>query len=221
MALFAEGIVTIRPATEATFERFLDEFTRIEAPFLVRCGIEITAGWRRFGGVANQLYNLYRFESLTAMQEAGARQRQDQEFADANIYSWVDAPNFRYHRHLRTSLPYPSAERLAEVQAEHPALSRHYVERRRRFHFLKHGEALPLLRADLEERESRGDFRPVLAYDTLFGEHGEVTVIGMLPEGASHTDAFARDTESSAALERYVDADEIHRLEPLPYSPLR
>lgn len=221
MALYAEGIVTIRPATKATFDRFLDEFMRIEAPWLARCGIEITAGWCRFGGVSNQLYNLYRFESLSAMQEAGARQREDAEFAAANIYSWVDAPSFRYHRQLRIGLPFPAEEKLAQARAERARSPRRYVERRRRIHFLKQGEAMPLLQADLEERERRGDFRPLLAYDTLFGEHGEVTVIGLLPEGASAAEAFAQDTESSEALARHVDADEIHLLEPLPYSPLQ
>ena len=108
MVVIAEGLVTVRPNSRAAMDRFVDEFEEIELPWLGRSGIAVLGAWKRFGGTANQMMNLYAFESLTMMQQAGQAQRNDPDVERiATLYSWANHPAFAYRRQLRTPRDLP------------------------------------------------------------------------------------------------------------------
>lgn len=222
MTIYAEGIVTIRPATGAAYDRFVDDFIRIELPVLRICNIALAGGWKRSGGTSRQLLNLYSFESLVAMSESGAKQR-EHAAAMEGLYDWVQPSSFRYRRHVHFPTPFSPPERLVEIAAEKPAAPRQYVEIKRRVLFGKQAEAYELIQAQIAQQEAAGTFRLALSYDTLFGEFGELTVIGILPEGQPSL-AYMRDASDDALAEKLsavVGEEEVHFLNPLPFSPLQ
>lgn len=223
-AVFVEGVVTIRPATEAAFTQFTDEFLDVELPVLTRSGIEVAAAWRRLDGTANQLVHIYRFESVTAIDAAGAAMRNDPDHAKlGTIYQGIDKRAFRYHRQMGVSLGIAPTTVLDAKLADPPAEARPYLELRGRTAFGAYAEAYELLDRQLSAWQEAGLFELALGYDLLYGEHGEWAVFGALPGGAASVPSLreAVDPDVARALGELTADERSFVLAPMHYSPLR
>lgn len=223
-ALFAEGLLTVRPPTAEAFDRFVDGFVTIEQPLLQRWGVEIAGGWRRTTGTSNQILQLYRFDSLSAIEQSAMVMMSDPEHPTLQkAFQWVERPDFRYQRQLGILASFASLRRMAEISAEEPDSPRQYVELRQRVRWGCQAEANELLRARLVGWETAGLFRQALSYDIHYGQFGELVIIGILPAGADSLPRL-RETcvlEVSRRLGDLLADEELHLLSPLPYSPLR
>lgn len=228
--IVVESLVTVRPATQAAFTRFADEYNAVEKPWLLQSGIDLVGVWKLTGGVANQLLAIYGFESLTAMEEAGRAQRAGRPDGTsgatpnpAPMYGWIDDPGFRYQRLVRTVAPFTSLDRLDALRHDPPGAPRQYVELKHRILWGRHAQAHDLIKQQVEEWEAAGLFQLVLAFDNLFGEHGEFTTIGFLPDGIGSLDYLSEKPESPVAerLSQVTTDQRTFFLNPLPFSPLQ
>lgn len=219
--LIVEGLVTIRPSTEETFQRFVDDFVSIEQPVLERSGVEFVAAWRRSSTDAFQLLHHYRFDSLRQMEQAGAAMNSDPDAeAFEALYSWVDDPRFSYRRLLGVLLPLTPAGALERGRPDgEPA--RPHLELRQRVRFGRQQQAMPLLAELFGTWQEAGTFDHALSYDMIHGEHGEVVTIGALLSGATLDDLRATTPPKLRQAMAEVVADEaIHLVTPVSYSPL-
>lgn len=223
-AVFVEGVVTIRPATEAVFAGFLDEFLAVEYPLLTAAGIELAGSWRRLGGSANQLLHVYRFASVSAIDESGKAMREHPDHALlGTIYKGVDRRAFRYHRQMGVSLAIAPTTLLDAALGEPSTPPTPFLELRGRIVFGAYAEAYELLERQLSGWKDAGLFELVLGYDLLYGEHGEWAVYGRLPGGAQSVPRLreAVDADVARALGDLTADERSFVLEPTHYSPLR
>ncbi|MEO3827685.1 hypothetical protein [Actinomadura sp. B10D3] len=221
MTIFIEGRLTVRPGH--AFLRFVDDFTALELPLLVRSGVDVIGGWRRIGGPAEQLVNIYGFKGVAAMEEVGKVMQADPDYTKlATAYDWVGGSSFRYRRTMHAPLPFAPLDDLAELR-EPPDLRRQYVELRQRVLFGCEEKANELITSQLGAWEAAGVFRRALAYRTLHGEYGELTVIGILPGGRASFEELAETADPRIAdeLAQVVTEESANLLDPLPYSALQ
>lgn len=221
-AVYAEGVVTIRPATEAAFGGFVDEFVAVEYPLLTASGIELAGAWRRLGGTANQLLHVYRFASLTAIEESGKAMREHPDHARlGTIYQGIDRRAFRYRRQMGVSLAMAPTTLLDAARDAGPT-STPFFELRGRVVFGAYAEAYELLDRQLTGWKEAGLFELVLGYDLMYGEHGEFAVYGRLPGGAQSVPRLreAVDADVARALGDLTADERSFVLEPMHYSPL-
>lgn len=221
MTIFIEGRLTVRPGH--AFSRFVDEFAALEHPMLVRSGVDVIGGWRRIGGPSEQLVNVYGFKGIAAMEDVGKVMLADADYKKlATAYGWVGGSNFRYRRTMHAPLPFAPLGGLADLR-EPAAERRQYVELRQRVLFGCEERAQELIARQLGVWEAAGALRRALAYRTLHGEYGELTVIGMLPGGRGSFEELAAKADQSVAAELagIVTEESAFLLDPLPYSSLQ
>lgn len=222
MGVIAEGRLTLNPSSSEDFARFVDEFITVEKPWLDRQGTVTCGGWRRWGEARWQLLNLYRFETFADMQRAAQAGREDAEAA-ANLYSWLNPAAFQYRRHFHIETALAPPGRMEDIARTNGTQPRQYVEIRRKILFRQLDKALEIIGQQISAQEAAGLFELAIAYDTLFGDFGDLTVIGLLPGGASSLRSLDDygDAGLAAQLAEVTVDERVFLLDPLPYSPLR
>lgn len=219
-ALFVEGALTVRPATDAVFERFVADFSRVERPLLDRAGVEIAAAFRLEGTPSHRLLHLYRFASLADMEARGRAMGRDPAIAElADLYSWVDDPEFAYTRVMGGSLPFLDLSRLDAFASQD---ERPWLVLRQRLRFATPPKAMPSLQAQFDCWRQAGAFDLVLGYDTIHGSHGDVVGFG-LPAPGMTLEALqaSRPADVTARLRPFLVTESVEQLTPMPYSSLR
>jgi hypothetical protein len=219
-AIFVEGTLDLRPATEATLERFVHDFLTVEAPLLERTGVEVIGAWRSLDQPAPRLVHVYRFDDLAAMQAAGQGMAHDPQAAElAHLYDWVEDPEFSYTRLMGGSMPFLDLRRIDEWT---PGESGRWLQVRQRVRFAGPGQALPVLKSQYEAWRESGALDVVVAFDTIHGAHGDVVCFGIPgPDVDSIDDLRSRTPQSvRQQLDGLLTHESVQRLAPMPYSRL-
>jgi len=221
-AVIAEGVLTVRPPSRDALGRFLDDFMTVEKPALDRWGIRIAGGWLRTTGTAQQVLQIYRFDSMQAMETSAVAMMTDPGLALVrNAFPWVDRADFRYERQLAVTSPMVRLSRLDEPRGDGPPKA--FLEVRTRTRWGMKERSAAAQRRRIEAWEAAGLVRFAVAYDVEYGRFGETVAIGELLEGLSSLTVLedAVDSDTRVELGEVLVEDDRQLLQGLPYSPFR
>ena len=221
--LIVEGLVTIRPASDAAFDRFVGAFLDAELPVLERSGVKLVGAWRA-DEPANSLLHLYRFADLKAMQDAGRAMATDPgAVAMDRGYAWVDDPEFHYRRLLGSTPPFAPTDLFENHASPSADVVRPWLRLRQRVRFCRQEEAFELMAEQFEILGTSGVFQLAAAWDTIHGEFGDVASFGVVSDvrTTAATIREATPRRLRKALDEVLCAEEGTALTPVAYSPLR
>jgi len=225
MTVFMEARVNVRPLTNATMDRFVDHYSDVEHPILERNGYDLVGAWKATGGPLGQVIHLYRFDTISALDLSRTSLLGDPDLLTIyqSAMSVLDGAAMREFVRIGGAAALGLEGRLDELLGETQGGPRQFVAATSRIVFGRQAEAYDLVAQIVKEHEAIGAFKFVTGYDTIFGERGEWTAIGIFPNGVPPM-AFTSgvpDPEHRRRLREIMPEESMMLLNAMPYSPLQ
>ncbi len=226
MAVYLEAVHTVHPLTSRVFDRYVELYGEFVVPKLAEHGLELLGAWKRTGGTTGQDLLLLRFDSLGDMERAMASLAMDPTVQTV-LPEQLEKAGVVLGETKKTAVgvPYATEQRLESALADRPALPRQYVQAILQLAPGGQPKAYDLMGQLADTVESLGTATLATAYETQFGQSGELTGIWILNGGIGDLSYRPGDPfgagDLSGPLREVAPEESTYYLNPLPYSPLQ
>lgn len=224
MAVYLEAVHTVRPLTSRVFDRYVELYGELVVPKFAEHGLELLGAWKRTGGTMGQDLLLLRFDSLGDMERAMASVMTDPALQTV-LPEQLEKAGVVLGETTKTALgvPYATEKRLEAALADRPASPRQYVQAILQLAPGGQPKAYDLIGQLADRMEGAGAGKLATAYETQFGQRGELTDIWALNGGVGDLSYRPGDPlgDLSGPLREVAPEESIYYLNPLPYSPLQ
>ena len=221
MSVFIEVWHRVFPLTPEAYERFASYYGEwvVNAN---RDSLDVVGGWRYMFGDSNTDLALYRYPSMSAIEQTMATFGADDEYIQATDALFQDI-EIEELRSISTSLPFSGDERIERAWKGEPRSLRRYVRVARSLPAVARPRAYDALERLVDAREKAGSERLVVATENMIGNVMQCTEIWVLPEGVDELERKPPNVDLNLLREVDELVPEVSRdsLEPLPYSRLR
>ncbi len=221
MSVFIEVWHRVFPLTPAAYERFASYYDEwvVNAN---RDSLDVVGGWRYVLGDSNTDLALYRYPSMSAIEQTMATFGADDEYIQATDALFQDI-EIEELRSISTSLPFSGDERIERAWKGEPRSLRRYVRVARSLPAVARPRAYDALERLVDAREKAGSERLVVATENMIGNVMQCTEIWVLPEGVDELERKPPNVDLDLLREVDELVPEVSRdsLEPLSYSRLR
>ncbi len=221
MSVFIEVWHRVFPLTPEAYERFASYYGEwvVNAN---RDSLDVVGGWRYMLGDSNTDLALYRYPSMSAIEQTMATFGADDEYIQATDALFQDI-EIEERRSISTSLPFSGDERIERAWKGEPRSLRRYVRVARSLPAVARPRAYDALERLVDAREKAGSERLVVATENMIGNVMQCTEIWVLPEGVDELERKPPNVDLDLLREVDELVPEVSRdsLEPLPYSRLR
>ena len=221
MSVFIEVWHRVFPLTPEAYERFASYYGEwvVNAN---RDSLDVVGGWRYVLGDSNTDLALYRYPSMSAIEQTMATFGADDEYIQATDALFQDI-EIEELRSISTSLPFSGDERIERARKGEPRSLRRYVRVARSLPAVARPRAYDALERLVDAREKAGSERLVVATENMIGNVMQCTEIWVLPEGVDELERKPPNVDLDLLREVDELVPEVSRdsLEPLPYSRLR
>lgn len=219
MALVIEGQVRFPGDCTEVLERFCEEFVAVELPVLTTAGVELVGAWTLSAPDQVVLVHVYgAFGALKELTDGNKRIGQlatDHPFT--RLYSWISTTDITYSRTVRMLGGAMDVGWCDALKRTRPVADAPYFLARCRYALTAEPTFRAALAGSLDVLAARDDVAILLAYDTLFGEHGDTAVIGT---ARSRTAFEAALNEATAEMGCSHTPWSTSSIVPTGYSPL-
>ena len=221
MSVFIEVWHRVFPLTPEAYERFATYY----GDWVVNANrdtLDVVGGWRYTNGDSNTDVALYRYPSISAIEQTLAAFGADDGYIQATEVLFEDI-ELEEVRSISASLPFSSDERIEWALKGEPRTLRRYVRVARSLPAVDRPRAYDALERLVEAREKAGSERLVVATETVIGNVMQCNEIWVLPEGVEALERNPPNVEADVlrAVDELVPEVTRDSLEPLPYSRLR
>lgn len=222
MPILVEPVITLRPVGRVTVEHFIDVYANKEHALIERHGFDLLGAWTRMGGPIQQIVHLYRFESLTAYDDARSTLRKDPAVVANLLAAYGENLSITETVTCGASLPHATADRSDRLKTASPPAEL-YVQALLQVALRDQATAVNLMAEVHDQVEASGAMQLVTAYMPIFGRRDQLSVVWRLPQGMASLAAAAEAASGEAveALRALVQDESLQFLNPLPYSPLQ
>jgi hypothetical protein len=221
MSVFIEVWHRVFPLTAEAYDRFAAYY----GEWVVNANLDsldVVGGWRYALGDSNTDMALYRYPSMSAIEEAMAAFGGDDSYVQATeaLFSDIEIEEVRS---ISAALPFSGDDRIEQALRGKPRTQRRYVRLARSLPSVGRPSAYDALDRLVEAREKAGLERLVVATENVIGNVMQGTEIWVLPEGVDELERTPPHVDPELLREVEARAPEVSRdrLEPLPYSRLR
>lgn len=221
MSVFIEVWHRVFPLTPEAYESFASYY----GDWVVNANLDaldVVGGWRTMSGDSNTDVALYRYPSISAIEQAMATFGADDDYLRATeaLFEEIELEEVRS---ISASLPFSDGARIERAWRGEPRSLRRYVRIARSLPAVGRANAYDLLGRLVEAREKAGPERLVVATDNVIGNVMQCTELWVLPEGVEELDREPSDVDVGLLREVAAIVPEVSRdnLSPLPYSRLR
>ncbi len=220
MTVLVEVVHTVKPLTNAVFDRWVDWYGTDVIPAMERNGFDVIGAWKRTGGPMGQDVLLSRFESVAAYEAAGKALRADPKF----LAALAKAAEFQVSESVKVCafVPYSTEQRLERALVK-PEKPRQFLQAVLNLRQGGQAGAYATVGKIADTLEGVG-VQLAAAYETSIGQRGELTDIWAFAAGGmdlTYRKSNGFLDELTAELRRYAPEESTYYLSPLPYSKLQ